>query len=69
MNQHMLPAEVLMRLAGGAYVVKLANGVTVSSNGRLWIEPQEFVDEKELKVASELTDGLYSRKKDSSNSG
>ena len=69
MSQCMLPAEVLLRLAGGAYVVKLPNGISVSSKGKLWIEPQELVDEKELKVASELTDGLYSRKKDSSNSG
>ena len=69
MSQRKLPAEVLLRLAGGAYVVKLTNGVSVSSKGRLWIEPQELVDEEALEGASELTDRLYSRNEDSSNSG
>ena len=69
MKQLMSPTEVLRRLAGGAYVVKLPNGVNVSSKGRLWIEPQELVDEDGIKDASKLTDGIYSRNTDSQNSG
>lgn len=50
-------------------MVKLPNGVNVSSKGRLWIEPQELVDEDGIKGASKLTDGIYSRNTDSQNSG